>query len=298
MKQTATLATLALALWALPCLAGMSGGGGGPAEIAGVVGLTPVGERSCLAAWVSVPGGQALAGVGWYNNDEQTVFPQILVVVGTEAGPGDIGGAVWQAADCAGPSSGWAEVEFAEPVASSTDGLYVVFVLPPYQEQSGIGAGGGPGLGYQVGGGGAAAWLSPDGQEWVRICPEYRLAVEPVWVAAAEGMRVMRRLPAADGQPETAAEGVTALLPPQPNPFNPQTQIRFTLGEPGRVELAIYDLRGQKIRTLIAGELPAGPHAAAWAGIDDQGRGVASGLYLLRLQAGPALLTQKLHLVR
>ena len=96
MKQTATLATLALALWALPCLAGMSGGGGGPAEIAGVVGLTPVGERSCLAAWVSVPGGQALAGVGWYNNDEQTVFPQILVVVGTGLLVGLLSGAgVW-----------------------------------------------------------------------------------------------------------------------------------------------------------------------------------------------------------
>lgn len=298
MKRRVMILAAVTVFGAVASVAGTGGGGGGPAEIDGVVSLTPVGSSSCLAAWVPVPGGQALAGVGWYNNDEQAVFSQILVVAGTEGGPGDIGGAVWQAADCAGPSSGWAEVEFAEPVASSTDGLYVVFVLPPYQEQSGIGAGGGPGLGYQVGGGGAAAWLSPDGQEWVRICPEYRLAIEPAWVAAAEGMRVMRRLPAAGGQPETAAEGVTALLPPQPNPFNPQTQIRFTLGDPGRVELAIYDLRGQKIRTLIAGELPAGPHAAAWAGIDEQGRGVASGLYLLRLQAGPALLTQKLHLVR
>jgi hypothetical protein len=246
-----------------------------------------------------MPSGQALAGVRWYNNDELVVFPEILAVVGTEAGPGDITGAVFQAADCSGPSSDWGEVEFAEPVASSTDGLYVVFVLPPFQPQSGIGAGGGPAIGYQVGEGGAPAWMSVDGEEWVRVCPEYKVAVVPVLIEAVEGMRVMRRLPSAPAaEPAAAPKMVTALLPPQPNPFNPQTQIRFSLGEPGRVELVIYDLRGQKVRTLVDGEMPAGPHAVDWAGTDERGRGVSSGMYLLRMTAGGLQLTQKLHLLR
>jgi hypothetical protein len=299
MKTTAIILAALTAIWAVSCAAGTGGGGGQPITIDGVVSLTPVEARSCLAAWLPMPDGQALAGVRWYNNDEFAVFPEILAVVGTATGPGDITGAVFQAADCAGPSSGWGEVEFAEPVVSSTDGLYVVFVLPPFQEQSGIGEGGGAAVGYQIGENGAPAWLSIDGEEWVRVCPQYKLAVEPLLIEATEGMRVMRRLstPPA-GQPEPVPAVVTALLPPQPNPFNPQTQIRFSLGEPGEVGLVIYDVRGQKVRTLVDGPLPAGPHSVEWAGVDDHGRAVSSGLYLLRMRAGRLQLTQKLHLLR
>jgi hypothetical protein len=299
MKQTSVILAALIAWWAVPGLCGTAGGGGQPVTIDGVVSLTPVEARSCLAAWLPLPSGQALAGVRWYNNDEQAVFPEVLAVVGTMASPGDITGAVFQAADCAGPSSGWAEVAFAEPVVSSTDGLYVVFVLPPFQEQDGIGLGGGPAIGYQVGEGGAPAWMSIDGEEWVRVCPQYKLAVEPLLIEAAEGMRVMRRLPTLPAsEPEMAPAAVTALLPAQPNPFNPQTQIRFSLAEASQVELAIYDVKGQKVRSLVGGQLPAGPHAVDWTGVDDTGRGVASGMYLLRMQAGPARLTQKLHLIR
>jgi flagellar hook assembly protein FlgD len=91
---------------------------------------------------------------------------------------------------------------------------------------------------------------------------------------------------------------VTALLPPQPNPFNPLTQIRFSLGTAGRIALVIYDLRGQKVRTLVDCQMPAGPHSVEWAGTDEQGRSVSSGLYLLRMAAGGLQLTQKLHLLR
>lgn len=133
----------------------------------------------------------------------------------------------------------------------------------------------------------------------MRVCPEYKLAVDAVLIEATAGMRVMRRLPSAPTtEPAAAPTTVTALSPPQPNPFNPQTQIRFSLGEPGSVELVIYDLRGQKVRTLVDGEMPAGPHAVDWAGTDQQGRGVSSGLYLLRMKAGGLQLTQKLQLLR
>ncbi len=79
---------------------------------------------------------------------------------------------------------------------------------------------------------------------------------------------------------------VYALEPNYPNPFNPQTQIRFRLPVEGPVALRLYDVLGQKIRTLVEGELRAGVHQAAWDGRDDQGRSVSSGVYFYVLEAG------------
>ena len=67
----------------------------------------------------------------------------------------------------------------------------------------------------------------------------------------------------------------------------------------GRARLAVYGLDGRRLRTLVDGELPAGPHEALWDGCDDAGRPLASGTYLARF-AGPDGRTaaRKLALVR
>jgi len=64
------------------------------------------------------------------------------------------------------------------------------------------------------------------------------------------------------------------------------------------VELALYNLAGQKVVTLANGYREAGRHTARWDGRDDQGRALASGVYLYRLQAGAQVETRKLLLVR
>ena len=72
-----------------------------------------------------------------------------------------------------------------------------------------------------------------------------------------------------------------------PNPFNPGTSIRFTIpsGLQGRtVSLRVFDLLGKEVRTLANERMSAGDHVVQWAGTDDNGRGVASGIYLIRLQ--------------
>jgi subtilisin family serine protease len=84
----------------------------------------------------------------------------------------------------------------------------------------------------------------------------------------------------------------------QPNPFNPVTEIHFTLAAAGRAELAIYSPSGQRVRTLLSESLPAGPHAVRWDGLNDAGRPQASGLYLYRLEAEGRTLTRKMLLVR
>jgi len=68
-----------------------------------------------------------------------------------------------------------------------------------------------------------------------------------------------------------------------PNPFNPLTELRFTLPAAGRAEVRIYDLRGRLVRRLDAGARPEGPGALSWDGRGDDGASASSGTYLARL---------------
>ena len=73
-----------------------------------------------------------------------------------------------------------------------------------------------------------------------------------------------------------------------PNPFNPSTTIEFTVPAVSEVELTIYNVRGQRIRTLVSGNMTVGTHQAVWDGSDQHGQHVASGIYLYRLNVGEA----------
>jgi hypothetical protein len=81
------------------------------------------------------------------------------------------------------------------------------------------------------------------------------------------------------GTPRAAAQLIGAV----PNPFNPATELRFELAQPGRAQLDIFDSRGRHVRRLIDGDLPAGAHATRWQGRDQAGRPLASGVYHARL---------------
>jgi hypothetical protein len=80
---------------------------------------------------------------------------------------------------------------------------------------------------------------------------------------------------------------VPALASPQltvaPNPFNPTTRISFELPEPSPTWLSVVDLTGRRVATLRRETLDAGRHEVDWRGTDDDGRRLASGTYLLRL---------------
>ena len=82
------------------------------------------------------------------------------------------------------------------------------------------------------------------------------------------------------------APAPVSVLTNHPNPFNPSTSITFTLPVPGKASLSVYDITGQKVRTLVAGQMTAGSHSVLWDGRDDSGRAVSSGVYLSRLNAG------------
>ena len=84
-----------------------------------------------------------------------------------------------------------------------------------------------------------------------------------------------------------------------PNPFNPRTAIAFDVPSPGgRVRLAIHDVRGRLVKTLVDSEALPGHRVMAWDGTDEAGRGVSSGIFILSLEAGGERMTQKLALLR
>jgi len=89
-----------------------------------------------------------------------------------------------------------------------------------------------------------------------------------------------------------------ALRQNYPNPFNPTTSIRFELPQECNLQLVIYNLRGQAIRTLVEGKKKAGYYDISWDGRDQSGKQVASGVYLVRLQAGSFVQVIKMSLIK
>jgi hypothetical protein len=92
---------------------------------------------------------------------------------------------------------------------------------------------------------------------------------------------------------------VNALISNYPNPFNPETTIRFTVGVIStsphlksetsttnqQVQIHIYNIRGQRVRTLVDGVFAVGEYSVVWNGTDDIGKNVGSGVYFYKLSA-------------
>ena len=108
---------------------------------------------------------------------------------------------------------------------------------------------------------------------------------KPFSAKLAAGTRLLSKLP--DG-----------LGDPFPTPFNAEVTIPFVLAEAGPVRLAVYNLMGQSIRVLADGWVDAGAHRVRWGGRTDAGAEAASGVYWAVLQAGGAVQTAKLVLIR
>jgi hypothetical protein len=71
-----------------------------------------------------------------------------------------------------------------------------------------------------------------------------------------------------------------------PNPFNPTTTISFSMTSESKVNLNIYNIKGQKVKTLINDEMEAGKYSITWNGTDDNGKCVSTGIYFYKLNEG------------
>jgi hypothetical protein len=89
-----------------------------------------------------------------------------------------------------------------------------------------------------------------------------------------------------------------ALFNPVPNPFNPRTTLSFALPSASHVQLAVYDVKGHLVATLLDEDRGPGVHEIVWDGRDGKGQPVASGVYLYRIKAGSFSETRRMVLVK
>ena len=94
----------------------------------------------------------------------------------------------------------------------------------------------------------------------------------------------------------------TTLRGNYPNPFNPVTNIAFSLSEPGHVTLEVYNVKGEKVRTLVDKVLAANNHIVTWNGKNDNNKSVSSGVYFYKMisesNSGEYTSTKKMILLK
>lgn len=298
MKRYLNYAVLACSL----CLAGsaLAGvGGGDPVlqEPDGIFTLTPVLERSCIAVKIPLTSTQSLAGFKWYNNDGQTPFAKLLVASGQDAVPPLYIDGVVAAEGVLGESLGWSTYSFDEPYGSLTEALYLIFQFP--EEVEGSGEAEGPGIGYIADSGTSSIFLSAEGEEWVRLKTEFSLLVEPILVAREPSVTALSMShPEVELAEELSLPLVTDLDTPYPNPFNPMTNIGYSLVNASQVDLCIFDIRGRLVKTLANSYHDPGRYVVQWLGKNNQGITVASGVYFVRLETKDQYFSKRISLLK
>jgi hypothetical protein len=107
------------------------------------------------------------------------------------------------------------------------------------------------------------------------------------------------------GPVTTGVEEVSGQVPVEyslsqnyPNPFNPVTQITYTVPSDANLRIEIFNVLGQKVRTLVDERVRAGSHVVTWRGRDDTGLEVASGIYFCRFASGDFVRTRKMVLLK
>jgi hypothetical protein len=89
-----------------------------------------------------------------------------------------------------------------------------------------------------------------------------------------------------------------ALLQNYPNPFNPNTTIEYQLPKTGNVEIKIFSINGQLVKTLESSHQIAGTHSVVWDGRNNGGQTVASGLYIYQVAFENSVLAKKMMFVK
>jgi len=83
-----------------------------------------------------------------------------------------------------------------------------------------------------------------------------------------------------------------------PNPFNPTTTIMFNLPKDSKVEIDIYNIKGQKVKSLISDDFIAGKHKLIWNGTNNFNKKVSSGIYFYRLKTNQGIINKKMLLLK
>lgn len=274
-----------LRMSAFACAIGLVVGVGRAEET--TIGLTPCDGVNMFAKEFSVQSGTVITGATFSNNDDETVFPAVILVRGGTSSLGE--GTVLRTASNvseAGGQPGVVTVTWSTPVTVSEAGMYYVAVRPP----EGLGkqaAGNGPGIGASRVDPPAGSFLATGaGGELIPIGVDLDIAL----LASGGGVGKSRPTPASTTR--------TYLGDPKPNPFNPATDIEFGLERRAATRLTIYSSSGRVVRALVDEARDPGVYRETWDGRDDGGARAATGVYFVRLLVDSALMQKKLVLVK
>ncbi|MFH1278793.1 MAG: T9SS type A sorting domain-containing protein [Candidatus Eisenbacteria bacterium] len=102
----------------------------------------------------------------------------------------------------------------------------------------------------------------------------------------------------ADAEAGSGVPRAFALAQNRPNPFNPTTTIAYEIGKKGKVSLAVFDVRGRRVRALVDDVQTAGAYRVSWDGKDDGNRPAGSGVYFYRLRSADGEIAKKMTLLR
>jgi hypothetical protein len=199
----------------------------------------------------------------FYNENETTGFPDETTVVGNVN---------VLAADL---QIGWNEIRFDNPMHFSTPNF---FVADQYVAS-------GPKIGFDTNNDANVSYQK-SGTTWSMVT----------------GGNIMFRAIVDNSTNDNEEDGVVALgiltSSNYPNPFNPTTNIKFNLPTSGKVELNIYNIKGQLINSLVNNRLEAGNHVVTWNGIDNNNKSVASGVYFYKIETSTKSLTKRMVLLK
>ena len=106
------------------------------------------------------------------------------------------------------------------------------------------------------------------------------------------------KVPVAVGDENPNVPAVYSLGQNYPNPFNPATVINYSMERKGKIDISIFNVLGQHVKTLVNGEVEAGAHQAIWDGTDQNGATVASGVYFYKMITDKFVDTRKMALMR
>jgi len=127
---------------------------------------------------------------------------------------------------------------------------------------------------------------------------EYTAGVSAVYDTGESDIVEVIFIYVGDAAGNPAVPLVTTLSGNFPNPFNPSTMVCFSLNEPAHTSVVIYNIKGEKVRTLVNDDLEAQFYSIPWNSIDDTGKAVASGVYFYRMKAGDYTSIKKMILMK
>lgn len=182
------------------------------------------------------------------------------------------------------PPGSWLEVDFDDPVITEPGDFWMIVHWPDgFYRIIGakVGADAEPPWNYR------SWWYDVETNGWDRML--YK------WL-----MRVQLEEAPTDIEEELPDEAPTSfeLMQNYPNPFNPVTEISYSLPQSSHVEISIYNIYGQRIKTLVNSDQPTGSYEIIWDGKDSAGREVSSGIYFYRMQTDSFQETRRMTLLK